>query len=234
MATSPRIPRNNDEFNKYFIKMCSYLSQGTPTNAERLGVLPEEVTKLTGFATQWTPIYSKFSDKRNGRTIASRDELGQIMFEVTDYEQKNRILDRIAASPNVTVEDLGVFNINSRILQKTKRTGAATRINEPVTITFQLLGGGSMTVKCYSSTAQRSGIFSEADSVQYVYKVGGTAPTSTDDIEMIKELSTRGTFPLDLGSGNSGKSLYIYFRWYCTKHPELAGPWSALQTSLIL
>lgn len=234
MATSPRIPRNNDEFNKYYIKMCAYLDQETPTNATRLGVLPEEVTQLKSFATQWTPIYEKFSDKRNGRTIASRDELGQIMFEVTEYEQKNRILDRIAASPNVTVEDLGVFNISSRVLQKTKRSSVATRIEEPVTITFQLLGGGSMTIKCYSSTAQRSGIFGEADSVQYVYKVGGTAPASADEVEMIKELSTRGTFALDLGSASSGKTLYIYFRWYCTKHPELAGPWSAMQSSLIL
>ena len=48
------------------------------------------------------------------------------------------------------------------------------------------------------------------------------------------EISTRASFNLDAGSASSGKYLYIYLRWYNTKHPALVGPWSSMHTTLIL
>ena len=91
-----------------------------------------------------------------------------------------------------------------------------------------------MNVKCYYPSAQRAGIFEEADSVQYVYVVGNTPPESADAIGLTKEISTKGIFTLALGSISSGKTLYIYFRWYSTKYPALAGPWNNMEAILIL
>ena len=234
MATGTRIPRGIDDFNTYITNTSAYLLAGTPTNAERLSILPTESAQWKVFADKWSPDYQKYTDKNNSRTIAVRSKLLQIINDTIEYDQKNRILDRIAASPNVEIEDLGVFNINISILQKSKRSVSMTPISEAVTVTMQLLGGGSVNIKCYSTTGQRSAIYSDADCVQYLYMVADTPPASADAPGLMKEISTRATFTLSLGSGSSAKNLYIYFRWYCTKHPELAGPWSALQTSLIL
>jgi hypothetical protein len=47
-------------------------------------------------------------------------------------------------------------------------------------------------------------------------------------------ISTKGAFMLQGGVECEGKRLYIYFRWYNTKHPDIAGPWSQLQTTIVL
>jgi hypothetical protein len=235
MATGTRIPRGIDDFNTYITNTSAYLLTGEPVNnAERLSILPEESTQWKSFSDKWLPDYQKYKDKKNSRTIAVRDKLVQIISDTIDYDQKNRVLDRIAASPNVEIEDLGMFNINIGILKKTRRSVSLTPIVEPVTVTIQPLGGGSVTIKCYSTTGQRSAIYSDADSVQYLYMVADAPPASADAPGLMKEISTRATFTMSLGSASSGNKLYIYFRWYSTKHPELAGPWSGLQTTLIL
>jgi hypothetical protein len=88
-------------------------------------------------------------------------------------------------------------------------------------------------VKCYSK-GSRASILDAADSVQYRFVVGTTAPTSADDAILDKELSTKASFVLPTGVQKVGMMLYIYFRWYNTKHPELAGPWSTLQSTIII
>jgi len=235
MTAGARIPRGIDDFNPYYTNAIAYLSNGTPTtNAVRLGIIPDELTQLTGFVTAWAPLYTKYSDKKNSRTTAVKDQLLEIIDNVVSFDQDNHILDRIAASPNVTIVDMETFNIKKGALQKTSKSVSSTPISEPVTVTIQPIGGGSMTVKCYSTTGQRASIYDGADSVQYIYQVGDISPASADATGLTKELSTKASFTLALGSGSSAKNLYIYFRWYNTKHPELAGPWSSLQTTLIL
>jgi len=60
------------------------------------------------------------------------------------------------------------------------------------------------------------------------------ASNSADAENMKRDISTKASFVLALSSASSTQSLFIYFRWYNTKHPELAGPWSALMTTMIL
>jgi len=46
MSTDARMPRTINEFDKYIRKTTPYLEVGEPkTNAERLGILPTEVTQ---------------------------------------------------------------------------------------------------------------------------------------------------------------------------------------------
>lgn len=234
MATGTRIPRGIDEFNPYIVNTNAYLLLGAPTNAERLGILLSEMAKWTEFANDWAPLYTKYSDKKSSRTTAVKDQLLEIIGNVADFDQSVHFLDRIAASANVTIVDMETFNIKKGVLQKQTRSSSNTPITEPVTVTIQPVGGGMVTIKCYSTTGQRASIYSEADSVQYLYQVGDTAPSSAEVPGLTKELSTKAIITLNLGSAASGKNLYIYFRWYNTKRPELSGPWSALQTSLIL
>lgn len=234
MTTATRIPRGIDEFNPYITNTNIFLLDGTPSNAERLGVLPKEQAEWKGFESRWIPLYQKYSDKKNSRTTAIKDQLLEIIDNTIDFDQTNHILDRIAASPNVTIVDMETFNIKKGALQKSTRSVTTTPVTDQVTVTIQPLGGGTLNIKCYSPTGQRASIHQDADSVQYLYTVGDTPPASADVPGLSKELSTRGIINLNLGAGSSGRYLYIYFRWYNTKHPELSGPWSTLQTNLIL
>jgi hypothetical protein len=233
MADGSRIPRGIDGFNLYIITTCAFLSAGMPLNADRLGVLPDESAKWNGFLTEWIPLYSKYSDKKNGRTTAVKDQLLDIIDRCVTLDQTSRILDRIAASPNVTIVDMETFNIKKGVLQKVTRSTSTTPISESVNAAFQSLGGGSFAIKCHNSTS-RASIVDGADSVQYAYLIGTTPPESVKAAGLTKDLSTKAAFTLPLGPENSAQYLYIYFRWYNTKHPELAGPWSGLQTALIV
>jgi hypothetical protein len=233
MPNTSRIPRGIGDFNSYITNTSVFLTAGTPTNAERLGILPAELTQWVDINNDWIPLQVKYSDKKNSRTVAVKDQLYLLIDKCVELDQNCRLLDRIAASPNVTVTDLELFGIKRGTLQS-NRSKPSSSITEPVSAILQPLGGGSMNVKCYSVSGQRAGILEEGDSVQYVYAVGTVPPVSADDPILTKEISTKAIFTLPLGSVSSGKNLYIYFRWYNTKHPTLAGPWSNLQTILIL
>jgi hypothetical protein len=230
-----RISRSIDEFAKYIVVTYNYIIAGTPeTNGERLGLLPAEITKWKAFLDKWTPLFLLYSDITNSRTRAIRNTMVQIIDDLIAYDQDNHILDRIAASPNVTIDDLGIFNIYGGALPKTTRTVPTTPIKEPVTVTFQALGGSTMAIKCYSITGSRASIYEDADSVQYLYHVGTTAPVAPNEDTMKTGISTKASYTMNLSTDSSGKYLYMYFRWYNTKHPELSGPWSGLQSNMIM
>jgi len=233
MADQSRIPRGIDGFNPYIINTNAYLLAGAPTNADRLGVLVPETDKWTGFVNEWTPLYMKYSDKKNGRTTAVKDQLLSIIDRCVDFDQSSHILDRIAASPGVTIVDMETFNIKKGMLQKTIRSVSVIPISEKVAAAIQPLGGGSIAIKCHNSTS-RASILEGADSVQFVYQVGDVPPASAEAAGLMKDISTRAAFTLALGADNASKYLYICFRWYNTKHPKLASPWSSMQSTLIL
>jgi hypothetical protein len=230
MAEQRRIPRGIDPFDPYINRIVAYLQEGNPTtNAERVGIGSDEVQFLSNMLTEWKPLYLKYTDKKNTRTTAVIDQAYNIIDQVITYDQTRYILDRIAVSPNATIVDMEVFNIRKGALQKTNRSVQTKSISEPVSVTLQSLGGGIISAKCYSSSSARASIFDEADSVQYSYLIGTIPPTSPSAEGMIRDLSTKGSFNFSVGDHNGGKNLYIYFRWYNTKHPELAGPWCSIQ-----
>jgi len=231
IMSNSRIPNLIGDFSVYINNTTNFLNTGTPKNAERLGFTDDELTSWTGINTRWIILFALYSDKANTRTQVVIAQLQDLMNEFNVLNQTRHLLDRIAASPNVTVVDLQTFNIKSG---QNKRSVAAQPIQDSVISSIQLLGGGSVTIKCHAEGSLRPSILEDADSIQYVFMVGTTPPESADVQGLTKDISTKATFTLALGSGNSSKYLYIYFRWYITKHPDLAGPWSALQSTLIV
>jgi hypothetical protein len=235
MATDTRIPRIYKEYDSYIIRTSAYLQSGTPiTHATRLGLLAGEDAIWIEFAAQWRSLYIQYCDKKNSRTTVIKDQMRKIIYDTVDYDRKNNFLERIAASPNVTTPDLLIFNIKKGSLRKKGCSIPNTPISEIVSATLNPIGGGSFTIKCCCSTRQRAAIFEPANCVQFRYQVGTTPPPSADAEILTMDISTKALFVLQLGPSCTGKYLYIYFRWHNTKHPKLAGPWSTLQTSLIL
>ena len=234
MPDRSRIPRAIDRFNNYISNTNTYLQDGNPTNAMRLGIFPAEVTRWTAFVTEWNPLYLKYIDVKGSRTIAIKDQLHSIIASCVIFDQTNHLLDRIAASPVVTVSDMEIFNIKKGRLLKTTRTRPLVVLTEPVFAAIQPIGGGTVSIKCRGASGGRAAIFAGADAVQYNYTVGDTPPGSADAYGLKSEISTRASINLALSSASSGKHLYIYLRWYLIKHPNLAGPWSSVQAVLIL
>jgi len=235
MPVQSRIPRSIDSFSTYITNTNTYMLAGTPTNWSRLGWLQAEMTQWTSFVTQNAPLYAKYSDKKGGRTTAVIEQLHLIIKQCTTLNNNNHLLDRIAAAPTVSIIDMQTFHINKGVLQASARTNVQAGIAETVTAALVPIGGGDVQMKCRTThDSKRPSIPDDADSVQYAYQAGGTAPVSADDASLKKDMSTRAAFTLHTGPGNAAKSLYIFFRWYNSKHPDLAGPWSAIQTTVIV
>lgn len=227
------IPRTFGNFNFFIRNTNSYMEEGTPKNSERLGITVEIATSWKGIEKKWITTYDKYSDRYNLRTQAINDELRAIINDAQEFNDENHFLARIAISENATVTDLETFGIRNRSGSKQPRSTPQNPITSLVEATLKPIGGGSVMVKCYSKGA-RASILDTADCVQYRFVVGTTPPSSADDAILDKELSTKASFVLPAGVQKGGLTLFIYFRWHNTKHPELAGPWSTLQSTIII
>ncbi|HEY5589757.1 MAG TPA: hypothetical protein VIK55_01955 [Paludibacter sp.] len=234
MPDRSRIPRAIDQFNNYLSNTNSYLVALNSANAIRLGILPDEVTRWTGFVCAWNPLYLKYIDEKGSRTTVITDHLHSIITSCVIFDQTNHLLDRIAASPVVTVSDMEIFNIKKGILLKTKHTRPQAALTEPLFASIQPIGGGNVSIKCRSASGGRAAIFAGADAIQFNYAIGDPAPGFAEAYGLKSEISSRATINLALSPASSGKHLYIYLRWYLVKHPTLAGPWSSVQTVLVL
>jgi len=235
MGNTTRIPRTINRFDTYLENGVRYLQAGTPvTNASRLAIQEEEVTTLTSYYSEWSPLYLLYTDKKNSRTTAVTEQLHLIINKTVDYDHQQHLLDRIASSPNVTVTDLDTFNIKGSLLAKTTRTKPGKAISELVLSEINQLGGGELAIRCRTAEGGRAAILQGADCVEFRYRVDEQAPASVNDEGLKSGISTKASFTISLGAENSGKYAYLYFRWYNTKYPNLGGPWSSLNTALIL
>jgi hypothetical protein len=62
---------------------------------------------------------------------------------------------------------------------------------------------------------------------------GAALPATPNDAGMTKTLFTKAKIIQQVGTENEGMILCEFLQWYIPKHPELAGPWSDLQTTII-
>lgn len=229
MPNSPRISRSPGPFNTYINHAVPYLKDGAPVkNAERLGIQEDEVTDLEKLLTEWSGLWNLYSDKKGSRTTNVTDQIYGKIDEMIEFDKTHHFLDRIASSMNVTIEDLNVFNIGSGRQQRGTSRSTIKSISDSVMPTLEQLGGAVVSIKCYSVESARPCIQSAANCVQIAYRVGGAAPLSPNDEDLKRNSSTRASFNYEFGPENSGKQLFIYFRWFNTVHPEIAGPWSTV------
>ena len=243
--SSSRIPRGIDSFNTYINNTNTYMLvaiAAAPPNWTRLGWTSSEMGQWTATVALWNPLYAKYSDKKASRTAVITGQLHTIIKNTAQLDKTIHLLDRIASSSVVTAADMTTFHIKKGVLASAA-SHSHTALTDVVYSGFSALGGGDVQVKCRSAhDSKRPSITDGATCVQYTYLVAPVAvapavavvPTSPLDVSLTKESSTKASFILHAGADNSGKNLYVYFRWYNAKHPELAGPWSVLQTLLIL
>ena len=237
MATSNvtnGIPTKIEDYNPYSHTTSTFLMAGeTVKNYERLGVSYEIAKEWVDINAKWPAPFKKYMDKYQQRTQAVIDELMEVIAEAQQFDADNKFLARIAISPNATVNDLEIFNIREGQRKGNTRTKPQLAITTQVDAQMQPIGGGSIKVKCYA-TGSRPSIPEPGDSVQYRYMIGETAPTSAEDSNLKMNFNTRSSFIISTGDNNVGLRLFIYFRWFNTRHQEIVGPWSKLESTIIL
>lgn len=235
MADGSRIPQVIVELGAYLSGTSTYLAAGTPTtNGVRLGILPAEQTQWIAINTSYAALLIKYLDKKNSRTTGVTSQLHLLRRKIVDLDRTVRFLDRIAASPLVTQADLDVFNIKNKTMKAKSRMNVSTAILENVSPLISAVGGGMFQVKCLTPDSKRAAIISGADCVQYCYTVGNTPPESPVAEGLKQGVSSRATFSIAVGAEYSAQNMYVFFRWYNIKRPEMAGPWCAMKTLLVV
>lgn len=228
-----RIPVKIADFSGYLTSSDDYLktvtSPGPPpvTNGTRLGLQASDVTAWTGYRTQWDTIYAAYNNP-NTRTATVTQQVNNLIATFREFAQP--LLNLMAASPSVSEYDEQALNFKADRKPPTRPT---VPIAEECISSASSLGGGQ--VKFSSRTdhdTARASLADGADSVQYAYKVGDQAPANPDDTAKTI-IATRANSIQPLGADVSGKKLHYYARWYNTKYPQFAGPWSEMMTVVL-
>lgn len=233
MADKSRIPNKIADFNAYLTSSDDYLktelSAGPPpvTNGTRLGLQASDVTAWTNYRTQWVPLYATYNNT-NTRTTTVTQQVNNLIAAFREFAQP--LLNIMAASPNATEYDEQALNFK---VERKPPTRPTVPIAEECVSSASSLGGGQ--VKFISRTnhdTARASLADGADSIQYAYKIGDQAPANPDDTSKTI-IATRASTVQALGTDASGKKLHYYARWFNTKYPQFAGPWSELMTVVL-
>lgn len=227
-----RVPKNAAEFNDYLLSTDNFLqaiSSGIIHNWERLQLSQQNADDWHARRLLWEPLYAKKQDPAQRTKIVN----AEVTTFIKDFKIFSaNILDKIAGSDNATEADAIMFNVVLSGQQKAP-SHPTTPITEQCVISIEPLGGAEFKLSFRTSTDTGKPSLAEgADSVLFALQVGGTAPESADDIEE-KVLSTKATLVQSVDTQNIGQRLYIAQRWYHTKYPDLAGPWSTIQNIMI-
>ena len=221
---SSRIPDTIAEFNTYIDNTDDYQKAGTPSNATRLGLSTQNSTDWSKKRQAWDTQYKKYIDPAQRTSVVTAD-LNKLMADFRTFALP--LLNIVASSLVATNTDAQTFNVVLSTAHKKPSHPTAPIIAE-IMADGHAVGGGDVDFKCRTSTdASRASIADGADCVQYAYKIGDPAPANPSD-GTTKEISTKASFRFH--AGKTGVKMYVFFRWYNTKHPELAGSWGNMLT----
>lgn len=237
-----RVPEKISEFNTYINNTDTFLqaiSSGSTTNWERLGLSSINAGEWNTRRIYWRDtLYPKYIDPLQS-TTAVKETVRIFMEDFKEFAQPQ--LNIMAAGPNATSDDELVFNFK---IGRAAATHPTEPIAETVVFTVKPLGGGELRFTCRTATdSSRASIPEGADSVQVAFQImdkdtkpegeGEGSLPNPDDGSMRRELFTKAQFTFEAGMANVGRLMVIYTRWYNTKHPKLAGPWSNVTAAVI-
>ncbi len=226
--SNSRIPVPIAKFNAYIRNTDDYqLAGGPPTNATRLGISSTDSATWHTDRGAWDILYAKYIDK-NQVTPSVKNNVRNFIRDFRIFAIP--LIDIMAASAAATQDDANAFNF---VLVAKNPTHRTDQIEDRCYATIISLGGGDIKIKCRTaSDTKRSSLAPLADSVQYAWKAGTAAPANETDGTTVAT-STKATFILHTGTSSDPRKFYVFVRWFDTKHPELAGPWSVLMVTPI-
>lgn len=227
-----KVPHGNSAFNNYVNSTGSYIQEGEPTNAERLLFTTTEKDFWLNTVTSWNREYALYSDELKSRTKEVIDNVNEIKNNFLDFIDQSMILKRIKANPEASDVDLDVFLLLPKSSGST--TSSDHAIEENVLPMISQIGGATLVVKCLSDDGNRCRIVEGASVVEYRYCIGCDKPENADSALLSYGVSTKASFQIKLPLDAAKKEVHIYFRWNNTRHQNIAGPWSDLNSVMVL
>jgi hypothetical protein len=245
------IPKDDESFDDF---QKNLVSQVTPI-ATASGIPAAQVTGLTAYQTAWTNAYAVGGKgektTRNSVQIKAKTEARKA-YENSKAPQPLGLRAFIAAwvinNPLIS----NAQHVAMRIpVHKTNKTRHNVATKNTVVFKSTSLGGGVIQTDCHSSGSAtlnplaktaKAGKKTNRDKKEEGYEImkswkiinsGDALPVTANDAGMTKTLFTKAKIIQQLGPENEGKKLCEFLQWYIPKHPELASPWSNMQTTII-
>ncbi|MCW5908895.1 MAG: hypothetical protein KIS94_13610 [Chitinophagales bacterium] len=240
MATERRIPAKDSDFNSYLGTTVTALNTGTPNGAERLGLTTAEHNEWIDYFNQWSANYALYVNP-DTRTKTITDQKNSIKEAFGNFARP--LLNRIAASPNLTPSDRNTFNLPERDTTPTPRGP----IYEAPIANFKSLGGGKMEVRVQRDTdATRASLHPLADGVELRYTIlkentGNNPPDPEREGDGMptpekcthSQLSSTALIHLTFTTDLLGKRIIGFARWINLTNPANNSGWSEFFTGII-
>jgi hypothetical protein len=224
-----RVPEKISEFNNYINLTDKFLQEGSPvTNWQRLGLTLQEANDWKSKREFWRDtLYKAYSSSASNTSLVKKSVKN---FMKTFRAFASPLINTIAISREATPMDANTFRF---VLRRSKRTFRRVAISDELMFKVMHSRGGVLTIKCRMPSAEgRARKPDGADSVQIAYRISDAKPVDAND-GTLKEIFTKTIFQIDAQIGNQGKKIFILARWYNTKHPQLASPWTVAEEHYI-
>lgn len=232
MPDGTRIPQTISLFNGYIDTTDTQLQTNNPATGNLYyidyGISDLDAKSWHNQRLAWdTNIYPAYTNPATRTTVVNAN----LHTAIKDFHTfANPLLNKIIASDVTGNLEEHIFNF---VLHRKDPVMPEGRILEVCAGTLVNVTGSLYEISCKGQTEfGRAHKVAGADSVQFAYMTAATQLATTPratDAGMQTGLSTTAHFTFDFGEPAIGQWLYIYFRWYNTKHPEIAGGWSAPQ-----
>jgi hypothetical protein len=230
------IPREIDKFNTYIIntnarQLATNAVTGNPYWTDYGWVVAQSNAYKTNWHDQWVnTVYPKYIDPQTSTGIVKQDTHDFIAGFV-GFMDTEKLLEKIKASTIVSETDATIWNF---VLERAAPSGPPAKIMTEIFADITGRGHGVFDIHVRAaSDASRPSIPRDAgaDSVQFSYGISETAAAAITDPNsklLQRSISPKAHFEFEAGSENQGKWLVIYFRWYNTSYPAIAGDWSTM------
>jgi hypothetical protein len=233
-------PTTREALYSYLLVVIAYLQ----LNKSRLLISANDITAL--LAIYGDPLtkdtymyyYTLWADEANSRTDTVIHSLKSIEDEIEKLLSK--IYNDIPAS-KWTDQDRDTMH------RKTGLPNIKTDMKAPITekcfATNTLLGGGQFQLHCsISNDKTLASLPDRADGVQVASRTDEPLTAEASGGETVSKVKykpltgandgttidfySKANFTVNKGSDQSGNYYQFYTRWFNSKHPELAGPWT--------
>lgn len=227
MPDRSRVPVTINAFHNYITNTDRHLRATDPAtsqfNWQRLGLQAADATQWQVRMVYWhDKLFRNYGDPQK-RTTVLRQEMRKFMKDFRTFAMP--LLAIAAASPAATTTDEAMLNFKRH---RKKPTYHTVQLKESCMVLIQHLGGGALRFTCRTShDSNRASKAVGADSIQVVYAISNTHTLEFPGMTN-SEIHTRARFVWQGGVSNIGKFVAFSLRWYNTRHPQLAAPWSGV------
>lgn len=218
----PYIPTRDTDFNSWLANFSTLLTASPGT----YGLLAADATTVAGVTSTWTAAYTLAIDPttRTPVTVTAKDDAKiNALAIVRPYSQL------ISANSGVLTADKVAIGVNAR-------TNTPTPIGAPVTYPAITLQAGTFLqhiFRYHDSAAPATSRSKPPGVIQLQVYAAPSETVITDPAVLpLKAVATKVPVVIDWDSSNQGKTAYYAWRWIT--RTGLVGPWSPINTAIVM